>query len=391
MCFVEVTIMDQKQQFILDWLAGDMSFSQLCRDANITRKTGYHYVEKYKKYGMSGLENLSTRPHTSPNKTPKEIEDRIIKLRTTGQTKGDGAKKIHNYLQQEGIYKDIPSRSTISNILKRNGLIPERKKRKRVEPRNPIFDPAEPNDVWTADFKGQFKLKDGTTCYPLTICDSKTKMILAIKGLKSTSFKATQKVFKHVFKQYGLPKQLHTDNGTPFGSVLALGRLTQFGAWLMELGVEPIFSDPGHPEQNGSHERMHRVLKSKTCNKPNKNYQSQQVKFNKFREYYNHMRPHETLNMRPPAQLYKRSTRVYKDDIKEWVYPDTFTVKYICHNGIIRVGKRGKIFIGSSLSGKKVGLEPLDNGIFRLYYRDFLLGFVDWNEQKAYDINDRKY
>lgn len=391
MCFVEVTIMDQKQEFILKWLAGDTNFSQLCRESNITRRTGYRYVDKFKHYGMAGLENRSTRPHTSPNETPQEIVDKIIKLRTTGQTKGDGAKKILWYLEQQGIYRNLPSRSTISKILKKNGLIPERKRRKRVEPRHPIFDPKESNEVWSADFKGQFKLKNGETCYPLTICDSKDRMILAIKGLRSTSFKGTQKVFKRVFKEYGLPKQLHTDNGTPFGNVRAIGRLTQFGVWLMEHDVEPIFSDPGHPEQNSRHERMHRDLKKKACNKPNKNFQSQQVKFNKYREHYNHGRPHEGIDMRPPAQIHTRSKKVYKDEIKEWIYPDNYSIKYICHNGIIRVGKRGKIFIGSALGGKNIGLEPLDNGIFRLYFRDFLLAYVDWNQQKAYDINDRKY
>ncbi len=391
MCFVEVTVMDQKQEFILKWLAGDTSFSQLCRESKVTRTTGYRYVEKFKKDGMAGLENRSTRPLSSPQKTPKAIEDRIIKLRTTGQTKGEGAKKILWYLQQEGIYNNLPSRSTVSKILKRNGLIPERKKRKRVEPRNPIFDPAEPNEVWSADFKGQFKLNNGETCYPLTICDSKSRMILATKGLHSTNYKDTRKIYERVFKEYGLPKQLHTDNGPPFGCIKALGRLTQLGAWLMELGVEPVFSDPGKPQQNGRHERMHRDLKKAVCQKPSKNFQAQQVKFNKYIHHYNYSRPHESLGMRPPAQVHTKSERVYTGKIKEWVYPENYTVKYICHNGIIRIGTKGKIFIGTALGGKKVGLEPLDNGIFRLYFRDFLLGYVDWEGRKAYDINDRQY
>ncbi len=202
--------------------------------------------------------------------------------------------------------------------------------------------------------------------------------------MKSPNFKDTRREYERVFKEYGLPKQLHTDNGTPFGNARAIGRLTQ-------LGIEPVFSDPGQPQQNGRHERMHRDLKSAACQKASKNFQAQQVKFNRFRKHYNFNRPHESLGMRPPAQLHKRSPRVFKEKIKEWIYPETYQVKYICHNGIIRVGKRGSIFIGSALAGKKVGLEPLDNGIFRYYYRDFLLGYIDWKEQKAYDINDRKY
>ncbi len=341
--------------------------------------------------GYGCLENRSTKPITSPPKTPKIIEDRIIKIRTTGHTKGWGARKILWQLQKDGVFKDLPSQSTISAILKRNGLMPERKKRKRVKPRRPIFDPHEPNEVWSADFKGQFRLKNGEWCYPLTICDSKTRIILMIKGQRSVDYKSTRANFERVFKVYGLPQQLHTDNGTPFGNVKSLGRLTRFGAWLMELGVEPIFSDPGHPEQNGRHERMHRDLKKSCCHKPSKNFQAQQVRFNNFRKKYNENRPHESLGMRPPAQVHKKSKRPYNDDIKEWIYPDEYVVKYICHNGIIRVGKKGSIFIGSALSGKKVGLEPLGNGIFRIYFREFLLGYVDWNNFQAYDLNDRRY
>ncbi len=136
---------------------------------------------------------------------------------------------------------------------------------------------------------------------------------------------------------------------------------------------------------------MHRDLKSKACKKPSKNLQAQQVRFNKFKKHFNESRPHESLNMRPPNQIHKKSKLIYKDKIKEWEYPDNYVVKYICHNGIIRVGKRGSIYIGTALSGKKVGLEPLGNSIFRLYFREFLLGYVDWKNFQAYDINDRKY
>jgi len=383
--------MDQKREFILLWISQKQSFSKLCRDFNITRKTGYRYVEKFKKWGMEGLKNQSTRPHTSPTKTPKIIEDRIVKLRTTGQTKGYGAKKILWQLEQDGIYKNLPSRTTVSKILKRHDLIPERKKRIRIEPRKPIFDPNEPNEVWSADFKGQFRLRNGEMCYPLTVCDSKSRMIFAVKGLKTPNAKDTMKALERVFKVYGLPKQLHTDNGAPFGNVKALGRLTRMGAWLMELGIEPIFSDPGHPEQNGRHERMHRDLKAKTCKIPSKNLQAQQVRFNKFRKHYNENRPHEALGMRVPAAVHKKSKVAFKETIEEWKYPQIYTVRSICQNGIIRVGKRGSIFIGTALKGKQIGLEPVGNGIFRLYFRDFLLGYVDWNNYKAYDINDRKY
>jgi len=383
--------MDQKKEFILLWITGQQNFSQLCRDFKIARSTGYDYVTKFKKWGMDGLDNRSTRPLNSPTKTPKLIEDRIIKIRTTGNTKGWGAKKIRWQLEQDGIYQNIPSISTIGAILRRNNLMPKRKKRKRFVPRKPIFDPNEPNEVWSIDFKGNFRLKNGEMCYPLTVCDSKSRFIFLIKGLRSPNYKDTRAALERVFKVYGLPKQLHSDNGTPFGHINALGRLTQLGSWLMELGIEPIFSDPGHPEQNGRHERMHKDLKKDCCHKPSKNFQAQQVRFNTFKKHYNFSRPHESLNMRPPNQIHSISKQPFPEEIKEWVYPTEYSVKYVCRNGIIRVGKRGSIYIGKALFEKKVGLEPLGNGIFRLYFREFLLGYVDWNNQQAYDINDRIY
>lgn len=236
---MEMTIMDQKKEFILNWKSNQSSFAQLCRDFQISRMSGYKYVKRYQEEGMEGLEERSRAPHNIPNKTPEPITKRIIELRK--EHPRWGAKKLHQILLDEGIYTKVPARSTISLILKRNGLIPERKKRKRVTPKKPIFDPKECNEIWSADFKGHFKLGDKSTCYPLTICDSFSRYILAIKGLSSTTFEDVQPIFKAVFKEYGLPLQLHTDNGSPFAAINALGRLTKLSVWLMELGIQPVF------------------------------------------------------------------------------------------------------------------------------------------------------
>ncbi len=388
---METTAMDQKKEFILLWKSGQYSFSHLCREFNITRTTGYRYVEKYEKWGMEGLKNQPTIPHHIPSKTPKAIEDAIIKIRTTKETKNWGASKILWKLEKEGVYEKLPARSTVSLILKRNGLIPERKKRKKVESEKPIFDPQEPNEVWSADFKGQFRMGNGKYCYPLTVCDSKSRIIIEIKGLHKTDYETVKAIFKGIFEVYGLPLQLHTDNGVPFANVRALGRLTAFGVWLMDLGVKPVYSDPGHPEQNGRHERMHRELKAATCQRPSKNLQAQQVRFNKFKKFYNNERPHEALGMKTPNSVHEKSKRVYEEEIEKWEYPVDYKIKHVCNNGIIRVGRTDQIFVTTALKGKDVGLEEIGEGIYRLYYRNYWLGYLDETALQVYDIQEYSY
>jgi transposase InsO family protein len=386
---MEMTIMDQKKEFILNWKSNQTSFSQLCRDFQISRMSGYKYLNRYMEEGMEGLEERSRAPHNIPHKTPQPIENRIIELRKKHPRWG--AKKLRQLLINEEIYLTIPATSTIGAILKRNGLIPERKKRKHVTPRKPIFDPGEPNEIWSADFKGHFKLGDKSTCYPLTICDSYSRYILAIKGLKTTRLEDVQPIFKAVFEEHGLPLQLHTDNGSPFASIHALGRLTKLSVWFMELGIQPVFSDPGKPQQNGRHERMHRELKADACRKPRETLKGQQKSFANFVKIYNEERPHEALDMRAPHVVHERSKRPFPKKIIDWEYPAGWKVRYICVNGIIRIGKADKIFVSSTLQGKTVGLEPLGNEIYRLYFREFLLGYLDYNERKVYDILEYMY
>jgi len=184
---------------------------------------------------------------------------------------------------------------------------------------------------------------------------------------------------------------LHTDNGTPFANVRALNRLTKFAVWLMELGVQPVYSDPASPQQNGRHERMHRELKAECCRKPGSNLRGQQMMFNRFIKEYNDERPHEALGMAAPSQVYKKSNRPFPNEIEEWDYPGDYLVKYVCRNGAIRVGHDKWLFVGTALNEKRVGLEQLEEDIYRLYFRDFFLGYLDVKELQVYDINEYQY
>ncbi len=389
MPLMEKTIMDQKEEFILIWSTDRFTFSGLCKDFCISRTTGYKYIKRYQEEGMAGLQPKSRAPHHSPNKTPAAIEERILEIRS--QHKRWGGKKIRWRLEKDGIYSHIPCKSTINNILKKNDLIPERKRHVHIEKRYPKFIADHCNEIWSADYKGEFRTGDKKYCYPLTICDNFSKYIIRIKGLSRPNLTQSKPVFEAVFKEYGLPEQLHTDNGSPFANIRSLGRYTQFSVWLMELGIYPVFSDPASPQQNGSHERMHRELKAEACIEPGKSLRSQQIKFNRFTKEYNEERPHEALGMVTPKTVYERSKRRYPNEIKEWHYPPEYKVRYICKNGIIRVGKKDSIFVGTAFKEKKLGFKDIGNGIYRVWFREFFLGYLNEHELKIYDILDYEF
>ena len=385
----EINAMDQKKEFIILWKSQQFSVTELSEMFNISRTTAYKYLERFVKQGYKGLEEETRNPHNHPNKTPKEIEEAIIELRKKHPRWGAGV--IIDILEKSGNYEKLPSATTGNRILKDNDLIKKRRRHKKVEMQKPIFDPQTPNEVWSADFKGKFKMKNGQYCYPLTIADSYSRYILAAKGLLYANTKQSKPVFIKTFRKYGLPEQLHTDNGAPFGSIHALGRLTSFAVWLLDIGVMPVYSDPGHPEQNGRHERMHRELKGEATRPPGKNLQAQQRKLNKFIYEYNEVRPYQVLGKMTAASVHEVSEREYPEVIRDWDYPADYKVRYVCRNGAIRIGKANWIFVSTALMGKHIGLEELGNGIFRIYYRNFFLGYLDEKELKVYDILDYNY
>lgn len=215
------------------------------------------------------------------------------------------------------------------------------------------------------------------------MADSYSRYVFAAKGLYRTNEASSKPVFIELFRRYGLPGQLHTDNGAPFASMNALGRLSRLSVWFMELGIEPVFSDPAHPEQNGRHERMHRELKGEATRPPGYSLQRQQTLLNEFVREYNEVRPHEALGMRTPAAVHVLSPREYPERIQEWNYPAGFVTRYVTKNGCFRAGSAKWIFVSTALMGKWVGLEDLGNEIYRLYYRSFFLGYLDLANRKV--------
>jgi len=367
--------MEQKVEFICEWRTQKHSITELCKAFNISRPTAYKLISRFEKDGIEGLKEQSKAPKKHPNSTKDEVVKNILQLKE--KHKLWGAKKIRRLLFNVCSEKEIPSVVTVHNILLKHGFVKPQKRCKRVKPVFPIFDPKECNEVWSADYKGKFLMGNKIYCHPLTIADSKSRFVFTAKGHYNETLKNAKAEFTKVFRTYGIPKQMHTDNGSPFGSVRAVQRFTQLSYWFIELGIMPVFSDPAHPEQNGRHERMHRDLKA-ACAKPSAyDLKAQQRRLNHFVKEYNHVRPHESLNMETPASVHEFSTRPFPERIKEFEYDSKFKIMKVTQNGAIRWKSYHWIYLTSALKGKYVGVEELGNGIWRIYYYGVFLGYFD--------------
>lgn len=363
--------MDQKTQFIADDLRDRLSMTELCELYSVSRKTGYKWVDRSLTHGPQGLEARSRRPSTSPRHTPDYVVAAILEARQRHPSWG--AKKLVSILSIRHPRWPWPARSTVCDILRRHGLIPRTRKRRSIgHPGKPISPMGAPNAVWSADFKGHFKTGDGRYCYPLTITDGYSRFLLACQALSSTSVAEAKPVFTRVFKEFGLPQRIRTDNGVPFATN-TLARLSQLSAWWVRLGILPEFIEPGKPHQNGRHERMHRTLKADTTRPPGATLRAQQQQFNHFRDEFNHERPHEALDMHTPAACYDPSSRKMPTKLPPLEYPDRFEVRYVSANGGIRWNHQW-VNVSHVCVGEYVGLEEIDDGVWNVYFGPLKLG-----------------
>jgi len=367
----ELKPMDQKTQFIADYLRQTLDTTELCQLYGISRKTGYKWIERYLENGPQGLEERSRRPGTCPNQTPDAIVEALIAVRQHHPSWG--AKKLLPFVEKRHPDWDLPSRSTVCDILKRRGLIPRQRRRRVIgHPGKPSSLMLAPNAIWCADFKGQFKTGDGLYCYPLTVTDGYSRYLLGCQGLSSTRMIEAKPVFTRLFKEFGLPERIRSDNGVPFATN-TLARLSALSAWWVRLGILPDLIEPGKPQQNGRHERMHRTLKAETTRPPAANRRAQQRKFNRFQKEFNDERPHEALDMATPASLYVPSTREMPNRLPPLEYPDRFEVRYVSYNGGIRWNK-GWVNVSITCAGEYVGLEEIDDGVWNVYFGPLKLG-----------------
>ncbi len=287
-----------------------------------------------------------------------------------------GPKKLVAWLKEREPLAPWPAPSTVGNILDRRQLTKPRRKVRRTPPwSQPFGEARHPNQVWCADFKGQFKTGDGVAVYPFTLADAHSRYLLACRGLKSTHGQGVQQTMEQVFREYGLPGAIRTDNGSPFASV-GLGGLSTLTVWWIKLGIIPERIKPGHPEQNGRLERLHRTLKADTANPPRKNMSKQQRAFDKFRPKYNEERPHEALGMEPPARHYRTSHRPYPSKVKPPEYGDEAIVRRVRSNGEIK-WQGSKVYLSEALIGEPVGLMPRDDRYLTICFGPLLIGEPD--------------
>lgn len=367
----EVLLMDEKTRFIADVRSGLHSISELCRRHGISRKTGYKWIRRFQESGPAGLGERSHRTVATGEQTESHVVAALLETRERHPTWG--AKKLLAYVARKHPSWSLPAKSTAHDILRRNGLVPTPRRRpRRGHPGKPLTGFTAPNRIWTADFKGQFKTTNGVYCYPLTIQDGHSRFLLECWGLPGTRLMDTKRVFKRVFETYGLPDRIRTDNGVPFAS-MALARLSRLSAWWIRLGITPELIEPGKPQQNGRHERMHRTLKAETARPPAANTRAQQKRFNAFRAEFNHERPHEALQMKVPAELYRPSDRPYPKHLKPFSYPGHYEVRKVSSNGGVR-WNAAWVWVSQILAHSYIGFEEVDHLAWDVYFGPILLG-----------------
>lgn len=365
----------ERLQFVRDARQRLVTLTELCALYGISRVTGYKWLERAEHSGLDFLQELSRRPHSCPHATPAALQARLLEARRHHPTWGPRKLLVlvHRQDRRHGTDFAWPARSTVAELLRRNGLtMPRRRHVARGHPGRPLTPMTAPNVIWTADYKGQFRLGDGRYCFPLTVQDGFSRYLLGCRGLTGTTTAECRPVFQRLFQEYGLPEIIRSDNGVPFATG-ALGRLSQLSVWWIRLGIYPETIEPAHPEQNGRHERMHRTLKRETARPPAPTARSQQQRFDLFRDEYNTVRPHQALQDATPASLYTRSPRPYPNTPPAIAYPPHFEVRLVSANGGIK-WLRGWVNISHVLGGEYVGFEEIDDGEWDLYFGRMKLG-----------------
>jgi putative transposase len=371
----EVCVADLREQMVLEALAGRRSKAEVAEFFGISRKSVYKWMERYQAQGRAGLSDLSRAPHHLARAIGGKVADEIVRLRLEQPL--EGPLKIQAHLQALHPQWEIPAASTIGDLLRRQNLVKERHRR-RCWP-NPcpgLTEARGPNEVWATDFKGWFRTSDGQRCDPLTISDVGVRYVLACQSVKAQDTESCEPVFEATFKEFGMPVAMRSDNGAPFAST-GLGGLSRLSVKWIKAGIKLERIEPGHPEQNGSHERMHETLKQHTATPPAATIAEQQERFDRFRNYFNNQRPHQALDQTPPAQHYHPSPRPWPARLEDPWYDADHQVRRVRSNGEIK-WKGEKIFIAESLIGELIGIRQLHWGDWLLSFSYLPLALIDY-------------
>lgn len=380
----ETSVMDERTKFIGRILEGE-KLAPLCREFGISRVTGHNIWNRYQQDGNKGLYNRSRAPHKHPNQTPFEVEKLIVRLKN--EKPSWGAPKIREIVQKKYSSIKIPSTSTVHCILERHDLVKKRRpKTKFKATASYLSNPTEPNDLWCTDFKGQFRMQNKEYCYPLTLSDFASRYLFTCESLSSVEASPCFAIFEEAFKEYGLPSAIRSDNGVPFASGNSLWNLTKLSVWWVRLGIRLERIQPGNPQQNGRHERMHRTLKLEATKPPRSNLLQQQETFDQFKKSFNYERPHQALEMKTPSEIYKKSPRVYSGltDITYPGYDKTLLVSNcgrICFRDL-------KVHVSRAFANQPVGLKYIEGSIWQVDFMSYTLGFFDEESKKFSPTED---
>ena len=380
----ECSVTQERLRFVARLLDGE-GMSEVCRDFGISRKTGYKIFNRYRDQGLEALTDRSRRPVRHANQLPDQVERLIVDLKR--DKPHWGARKIRELLVRK-LAGDVrlPARSIVHAVLDRHGLVNRARIRRNRANGTPLSAGANPNDLWCADFKGEFKLGNGRYCYPLTVSDHAARYLLLCEAFESTREAPVIAAFQRLFRDRGLPVAIRSDNGLPFASPNGLYNLSRLSVWWLRLGIAIERIKPGHPQQNGRHERMHLTLKKEATRPPGLNSLQQQARFDAFVREFNAERPHEALAMRCPAEFYTASPRPY-DGLPELQYPwhDRDILVTACGRICMH---RKKINISTVLAGQKLGIREVDDGIWLVSFMHYDLGYIDLEQRTLQTIDN---
>lgn len=368
------TVEKNRTEFVLEAIEKEKNFSQLCREYGITRRIGYKWVERFK--SGEGLGDKSHARFKTPNKTATIKEELILQAREMHQEWG--ARKLKRYLEDKG-HQELPATSTISDILKRNNCIkPEESIKHKAYIR---FEREKANELWQTDFKGDFLMQNNKRCYPLTVLDDHSRYSLCIEAKSNQQGIGVMESFKRLFKEYGMPNAILSDNGAPWGN--SRNGYTQFELWLMQLNILPIHGRPMHPQTQGKEERFHRTLKYEILKRnAYRDMENAQESFDNWRYEYNNERPHEALKLDVPARHYKESELKMPEEIKEPEYNEGCRIKKVTNKGVVNINKH-KYFISEIFTGKYLELLSSEEDTLKLCYGDFVISTIDLSEQQT--------
>ena len=370
----ESEVLEERTRFVVEYESGEWTMSELCRHYGIARKTGYKILARWEQDGAGGLVDQSRSPHHHPNQTPAGIEEQVLALRRVHMRWGP--RKLRSWLQSHCPNHAWPAASTIGVLLHREGLAQNRKLRRRTPPyTQPFAGTDQANQVWCVDFKGWFRTRDGQRIDPFTMTDACSRYLLRCQAVGNTDTEAVRSICEAAFREYGLPRAIRSDNGAPFASRAVAG-LSRLALDWMKLGIVHERIRPGHPEQNGRHERMHRTLKEETATPPAANRRRQQQAFDSFRREYNQERPHEALGLNPPAAVYSSSPRSYPERVPQTEYDTSMLVRHVFPHGQF-FWKNHHVFLSKVLDGERIGLQQVDDRYWCIYFAQFPIAYFD--------------